>query len=151
LSVSSAASPGLGQLRSTPAGLPAELPTPPQVALSGDPFTRLRVVHLVARLPRGVPLRIADIADRLNATHLDWQFSQRVVADAVIGLATDWLADYRNVNGILIDDGPYGATVTIEDTPRVDPWLVGRSELLLAECHAVLAEFARRDRVTGDG
>ena len=151
MTLGSTTSPGLGQLRGAPAGLPGELPDPPQVALSGDPFTRLRVLHLVARLPRGVALRIADITDSLNATHLDWQFGQRVVADAIIGLASDWMADYRNVSGIYIADGAYGPTVTIEDSPRVDPWLVGRAETLLADCRAVLAEFARRDRLTGDG
>lgn len=151
MALSSPDSIGLGELRPMPPGLPVEVPSPPQVAESGDPFSRLRVLHVVARLPRGVPLRIADITDRLNATHLDWQFSQRVVADALIALATDWMADYRNVSGIVIADGSRGPTVAIEDTPRVDPWLVGRVEMLLTECRVVLAEFARRDRVTGDG
>src|SRR5512134_3907697 len=98
--------------------------TPPIVAESGDPFAGLRVVDLVARVPRGVPVRLASIVDRLNATHLDWLFSERVVADALLQLQANWMADYRNVSGIVIDEGPAGATLTIEDSTRVDPWIV---------------------------
>ena len=41
-------------LRDTP-GLPDPHLLPPQVAEVGDPFAELRVVHLLARIPRGVP------------------------------------------------------------------------------------------------
>lgn len=151
MTVSRPIAPGLGPLREPIAGLPDDLPTPPQVAESGDPFAGLRILRLVARLERGDPQRIDDVTDRLNATHLDWHFSTRVVSDALIAMASDWMADYRNVAGILLDEGPYGATVTIEDSPRVDPWFVLRARTLLASCQASLAEFSRRDRVTGDG
>ncbi len=91
------------------------------------------------------------MTDRLNATYVDWHFSGRVVSDALIAMVTDWMADYRNVAGILLDEGPYGASVTIEDSPRVDPWFILRAERLEAHCRAKLADFSRRDRVTGDG
>jgi hypothetical protein len=131
--------------------LPDDLPTPPQVAESGDPFTDLRIVELVARLERGRAQRIDDVTDRLNATYLDWHFSRRVVADALVALAAAWMADYRNVAGIVLDDGPYGPAVRIEDSPRVDPWFTMQANALLARCRASLSEFARRDRITGDG
>jgi hypothetical protein len=143
--------PGLAPLRRPVPGQPNTLPSPPQVAESGDPFAELRILRLVARLERGSPQRIDDVTDRLNATYIDWQFSSRVVTDALIALAAAWMADYRNVAGILLEDGPYGATVRIEDSPRVDPWFVLRDEALIAGCEAILADFARRDRVTGDG
>ena len=31
------------------------------------------------------------------------------------------MADYRNSSGIVIEDGPNGPTLTIEDSTRVDP------------------------------
>jgi hypothetical protein len=129
--------------------MPAELPTPPVVAESGDPFAALRVVSLVARIPRGVPVGLGSIVDRLNATHLDWLFPQRVVADTLLQLQANWMADYRNASGIVLEEGPGGATVTIEDSTRVDPWIVRQAARLAGECRAALDEFSRRDRLTG--
>lgn len=141
----------LGGLRTALPGMPAELPAPPVIAESGDPFTALRVIDLVARVPRGRPVRIADLVARLNAVHLDWLFSERVVADALLQLEANWNADYRSTGGITFGESGRGATVTVEDSTRVDPWLAGQARRLTAECHEVLAEFSRRDRVTGDG
>jgi hypothetical protein len=61
------------------------------------------------------------------------------------------MTDYRNSSGIVVETGPYGATVEIEDSPRVDPWIVRQAERAAAACRELLAEFSRRDRVTGDG
>ena len=122
---------------------------PPVVAESGDPFTALRVVDLAARVPRGAPVRLASLVDRLNATHLDWLFSERVVADALLQLQANWMTDYRNASGIVLDEGPGGTTLTIEDSSRVDPWIVRQALRLAGECRAALEEFSRRDRVTG--
>ena len=44
-------------LREVP-GLPPADVRPPIVAESGDPFAELRVTHLLARIPRGTPVRI---------------------------------------------------------------------------------------------
>lgn len=142
---------GLGPLRPKPIGIPEADLDPPVVAESGDPFATLRILGLVARLERGVPQRIADITVRLNATHLDWLFGERVVADAILQLQANWLADYRTSGGIVIEDGPAGATVTIEDSARVDPWIVRQTERAAAACRDALAAFSRRDRSTGDG
>jgi hypothetical protein len=60
------------------------------------------------------------------------------------------MADYRNASGIVIDDGPSGATVTIEDSSRVDPWIVRQAQREVASCTERLAEFSRRDRPTSD-
>jgi hypothetical protein len=136
--------------REAPPGMPTELPRPPVLAESGDPFAGLRVVELVARLPRGQVLPVASIVSRLNATHLDWLFDGRVVLDALVQLQANWMADYRNTSGIVLEDGTGGATVAIEDSSRVDPWIVGQAERLLAACHEALLEFSRRDRPTGE-
>jgi hypothetical protein len=140
---------GLGPLRPAPAGLPDPDLTPPSIAETGDPFSTVRIIDLVARLERGRPIRLADIADRLDATYLDWLFPVRVVADVAIQLATDWMADYRNSSGIVVADGPSGPTLTIEDSTRVDPWIVHQAQRAAADCTERLAEFSRRDRPSG--
>jgi hypothetical protein len=145
------AAPGLGPLRPAPPGLPDANIQPPTIAESGDPFTALRVIGLFARVPRGTPARLVDIAERLNATYTDWIFPTEVVADVVLQLQANWMADYRNSSGIILADGTYGATVTIEDSTRVDPWIVRQAEREAAACRERLAEFSRRDRVHGDG
>ncbi|MEK6719271.1 MAG: hypothetical protein AABZ33_01220 [Chloroflexota bacterium] len=142
---------GLAPLRATPSGLPEAIHRPPTVAESGDPFAAHRIVHLVARIERGRPVRLADLVDRLNATHLDWLFSEAVVADAIVQLQSNWMTDYRNSGGVVVEDGPLGATVTIEDSSRVDPWIVRQALRADAECRARLSEFSLRDRPTGEG
>lgn len=129
--------------------MPAELPSPPVIAESGDPFAALRVADLVARLERGRAIPLSAVVGRLNATYLDWLFEERVVADALLQLQANWMADYRNTTGIVLDDGPSGALVTIEDSTRVDPWIARQAQRLAAACRESLAEFSRRDRRTG--
>lgn len=144
-------SPGLGPLRPPPDGLPPADLQPPNVAETGDPFAALRVVHLLARVERGRPVRIADLVDRLNASHLDWIFDSAVVSSVVLQLQANWMADYRNASGIVIEDGPFGATVEIEDSTRVDPWIVRQAQREAQACRERLAEFSRRDRVSSEG
>ena len=128
-------------LRDT-SGLPDPDISPPVIPAPGDPFAALRVIHLVARIPRGEPVRLRDIVDRLNAEYVDWSFSRPVVATAILQLQANWMADYRSVDGIRIADDLTGGTVEIEDSHRVDPWIVRQVERLAAECHARLRTFA---------
>ena len=137
---------GLGPLRPPPDGLPDPQITPPVIAETGDPFTAIRVIDLLARLERGTPIRLADIVDRLNATYLDWLFTAPVVADVALQLQVNWMADYRNSSGIVVEDGPHGAVLTIEDSSRVDPWIVRQAQRVADDCTERLAEFSRRDR-----
>ncbi|HEY7524899.1 MAG TPA: hypothetical protein VH720_14710 [Candidatus Limnocylindrales bacterium] len=141
--------PGLGDLRPAPAGMPDPAIAPPIVAESNDPFAAVRVIDLLARVERGRPIRLADLTDRLNATWLDWLFSASVVADVIIGLQANWMTDYRNSSGIVLEDSAYGATVEIEDSTRVDPWIAAQAEREAARCRQRLAEFARRDTLGG--
>lgn len=139
--------PGVVGSRPAPAGLPDARISPPQIAETGDPFSALRVIDVVARMQRGRAVRIDDIVDRLNAAHVDWLFTRAVVADVLVALQANWMADYRNSSGIVLENGPYGDTVTLEDSSRVDPWIVGQAERAARACRLVLDEFARRDRV----
>ena len=116
---------------------------PPLIAESGDPFAGLRVAHLVARIPRGLPVRLRDIVDRLNADYLDWSFSRPVVLGVLVQLQANWMTDFRTREGIALHDGAHGEEVIIEDTTRVEPWLVRQVERLAAECRERLVAFAR--------
>ena len=142
---------GLPPLRPAPPGLPDPGIHPPTIAETGDPFTAVRVIDLLARLERGRPIRVADVVERLNATYLDWLFSPAAVVDVVLQLQANWMADYRNSSGIVLDEGPYGAAMTIEDSSRVDPWIVRQARRAAASCTERLAEFSRRDRPTSGG
>jgi hypothetical protein len=137
---------GLGPLRAAPVGMPDPSIVPPTIAESGDPFAAVRVIDLLARIERGHPTRLADIADRLNATYLDWLFPVPVVAAVALQLQANWMADYRNSSGIMVEDGPHGPTLTLEDSSRVDPWIVRQARREAAACTERLAEFSRRDR-----
>ena len=142
---------GLGPLRLPPPGMPNPSIVPPTIAEAGDPFTAIRVIDLLACLERGIPVRLADVVDRLNATFLDWLFTVPVVADVALQLQSNWMADYRNSSGIVVDDGPTGATITIEESSRVDPWIVRQARREAASCTERLAEFSRRDRPMSGG
>lgn len=125
------------------AGLPGPDLRPPIVAESGDPFAALRVAHLLARIERGTPVRLRDIVDRLNADYLDWSFSRAVVVAVAVQLQSNWTADFRTADGFELGDGAHGEEITIEDSARVEPWLVRQVERLAAECHERLRAFAR--------
>jgi hypothetical protein len=94
---------------------------------------------------------VADIVERLDATYLDWLFRASVVADVALQLQANWMVDYRNSSGIVVEEGPYGATITIEDSSRVDSWIVRQAQREAASCTERLAEFSRRDRPTSGG
>jgi hypothetical protein len=139
--------PGGLRLRPAPAGMPTDDPRPPVVAESGDPFATLKVLQLVARVERGRAVRIDDLVDALNAANIDWLFERRVVGDALVALQASWMADYRSAGGIILADGPYGPTMAIEDSSRVDPWIVRRIAREAAACREALEAFSRLDRL----
>ena len=114
--------------------MPGELPHPPVIAESGDPFATVRVIDVLARVPRGVPIPIRALVETLNAIHLDWLFEERVVADALLQLQANWMTDYRNTSGIVLEEVGGRPTVMIEDSSRVDPWIVRQAQRSLAAC-----------------
>ncbi|HEY8178907.1 MAG TPA: hypothetical protein VIH33_00780, partial [Candidatus Limnocylindria bacterium] len=66
-------------LSAPPDGMPDPELAPPQIARSGDPFARLRIVHLLSRLPRNTTLQLRDVLGWLNASFLDWSFNEKVL------------------------------------------------------------------------
>lgn len=127
------------------AALPDPNIAPPVVAESGDPFAGVRIAHLIARLPRGESVRLADIVDRLNADYLDWSFSRSAVAAVAVQLAANWQADFRTTIGFELREGERGDELLIEDTARAGNWLIGQVERYAAECRLRLQAFARQE------
>jgi hypothetical protein len=124
-------------------GLPDPNIQPPVVARSGDPFAALRIAHLLARLGRGVPVRLRDVVDELNSEYLDWSFSRSVVAAVAVQLQSNWVADFRTSTGFELRDGDRGDELVIEDSTRVQAWLVRQVERLSVECREALRIFSR--------
>lgn len=145
------AAPGGLRLGPPPPGLPDPNVAPPVVAEPGDPFAVLRVLELVARVERGRPVLLDDLVASLNARYLDWVFDRAVVADALVALHANWMADFRNASGIALEDGPYGPALMLEETARVSAWLVGQAQRTAARCRGQLAEFSRRDAPNRSG
>ncbi len=139
------AAPGGLRLGPAPAGLPDPNLAPPVVAEPGDPFAVLRVLELVARVEAGRPVLLDDLVASLNARHLDWVFDRAVVAAALVGLQANWMADFRNASGIVLEESPYGPALTLERTARMAAWIVGQAQRSAAECRRELAEFSRRE------
>jgi hypothetical protein len=69
----------------------------------------------------------------------------------LLQLQANWVTDYRNTTGIVLDEAEGRATVTIEDSSRVDPWIARQAQRLAAACSEALLEFSRRDRRAGGG
>jgi hypothetical protein len=99
---------------------------------------------------RGVRERLADIADALNAAHLDWLFERRVVADELLQLQANWFSDFRTTTGFIVEDGDQGPVVTLEDSSRMTGWLERQVAKAHDACRAELSAFAKSDRAAGD-
>ena len=143
--------PGPFGRRPLPAGFPVDPLHPPVIAETRDPFAGLRIIEALAQLERDREVRIDDLVDRLNAAHLDWLFPRPVVVAALVALQANWMADYRSGSGILLEGGERGDVLTVQDTARMDPWLVGQADRLAAEAREALRTFARRDTAFGGG
>jgi hypothetical protein len=61
------------------------------------------------------------------------------------------MTDYRNTSGIVVEDGPLGPTLAIEDSSRVDPWIARQAQREVRRCTERLSEFSRRDRPFAGG
>ena len=98
----------------------------------------------------GITSECSTRAKRGNARHLDWAFSPAVVADTLLQLQSNWMADYRSGSGIVIEDGAYGPTISLEESSRVDPWIVRQVDRQIRACQAALTDFSRRDETGFD-
>jgi hypothetical protein len=123
---------------------------PPQIARSGDPFAALRIVHFVSRLQRNESLQLRDVVATLNATHLDWYFSEKVVLAELVQLQANWAISFHGDDRIVLDRNPRGHTLLIIDSTKMSAFLVNEARRLAEACDEELRRFTLGDGVSPD-
>ena len=137
-------------LASAPDGMPDPQLTPPQIARVGDPFGALRTVHLLSRLARNQTHQLRDVVAVLNATFLDWQFTEKVVLAELVQLQANWAISFHGDDRIELDRNERGHTLLIVDSSKMTPFLVAQANRLHDECDEELRRFSLGDGVTTD-
>jgi hypothetical protein len=137
-------------LAAPPAGMPDPNRLPPQLARSGDPFARVRLVHVVSRLPRNTTLQLRDVVAALNACYLDWSFSEKVVLAELVQLQANWGISFHGDDRIVLDRNERGWTLLVVDSTKMTPFLVAEAQRAAEACDAELRRFTLGDGVTTD-
>jgi hypothetical protein len=131
-------------------GMPDPNIAPPQLARSGDPFARVRVVHFLARLPRNRTLQLRDVVVALNAAFLDWSFTEKVVLAEIVQLQANWAISFHGDDRIVLDRNERGHTLLIVDSTRMAPFLVAEANRAAQACEEELRRFTLGDGITTD-
>jgi hypothetical protein len=129
-----------------PAGMPEPDLTPPQIARSGDPFARLRILHFLSRVRRNETLQLRDVVASLNAAHLDWFFSEKVVLAELVQLQANWAISFHGDDRIVLGRNERGHTLLIVDSLKMTPFLIAE-----ATRARETAEEEQRRFTLGDG
>ncbi|HVM23786.1 MAG TPA: hypothetical protein VM253_00130 [Candidatus Limnocylindrales bacterium] len=145
--MTSAPSPLVG---SVPDGMPDPTLAPPQIARSGDPFAALRIVHFLSRLRRNETLQLRDVVNALNATFLDWYFSEKVVLAELVQLQANWAISFHGDDRIVLDRNERGHTLLITDSTKMSSFLVNEGRRLSEACQEELRRFTLGDGVSPD-
>jgi hypothetical protein len=133
-----------------PAGMPEPALAPPQIARSGDPFAALRLVHFVSRLRRNETLQLRDVVNALNATYLDWYFSEKVVLAELVQLQANWSISFHGDDRLVLDRNERGHTLHITDSTKMSSFLVNEARRLAEACAEELRRFTLGDGVSPD-
>ena len=128
-------------LSAPPDGMPDPALAPPQIARSGDPFARLRIVHLLSRLPRNSTLQLRDVLGWLNATFLDWSFNEKVLLATLVQLQANWSISFHGDDRIVLDRNERGHTLLIVDSSRMNSFLVAEGKRAAVEAEEELRRF----------
>ncbi len=123
---------------------------PPQLARSGDPFAALRLVHFFSRLRRNETLQLRDVVAALNASYLDWYFSEKVVLAEIVQLQANWGISFHGDDRIVLDRNERGHTLLITDSTKMSTFLVGEARRLAEACDQELRRFTLGDGVSTD-
>jgi len=123
---------------------------PPQIARAGDPFAALRLVHFVSRLTRNVTHQLRDVVATLNATHLDWYFSEKVVLAELVQLQANWAISFHGEDRIMLDRNERGYTLLIVDSTKMTGFLVAQAKRLADACEEEQRRFTLGDGITTD-
>jgi len=133
-----------------PEGMPAPTLTPPQIARTGDPFARLRVLHFLARLRRNTTMQLRDVTAALNAEFLDWSFPEKVVLAELVQLQADWAISFHGEDRIILDRNERGHTLLIVDSSKMTAFLVGEARRAAEEAEEELRQFTLGDGISPD-
>jgi hypothetical protein len=133
-----------------PDGMPDPGVAPPQIARSGDPFARLRIVHHLSRLPRNTTLPLREVVASLNAAFLDWWFSEKVVLAELVQLQANWAISFHGDDRIVLDRNERGHTLLIVDSTRMTAFLVAEGRRSADEADEELRRFTLGDGVSPD-
>jgi hypothetical protein len=137
-------------LANAPDGMPDPELAPPQIARSGDPFARLRIVHLLSRLPRNTTLQLRDVLGWLNAAFLDWSFTEKVLLATIVQLQANWSISFHGEDRIVLDRNERGHTLLIVDSSRMTAFLVAEGRRAADEAEDELRRFTLGDGVSSD-
>ncbi len=133
-----------------PEGMPDPGIAPPQIARSGDPFARLRVVHFLARLRRNTTHQLRDVLAALNADFMDWYFSEKVLLAEVVQLQANWAISFHGDDRIVLDRNERGHTLLIVDSTRITAFLVAEGRRAAEQAEEELRRFTLGDGVSPD-
>lgn len=139
-----------GLLAGPPAGMPDPDLTPPQIARGGDPFGQLRIVHALSRLRRNITHQLRDVVAAVNAAHLDWYFSEKVVLAAIIQLQANWAISFHGEDRIVLARNERGHTLLIIDSTKMSAFFVSEAQRLVEACEEEQRRFTLGDGATVD-
>ena len=130
--------------------MPEPTLNPPQIARSGDPFARLRVLHFLSRLQRNTTHQLRDVVAALNADFLDWSFSEKVLLAALVQLQANWSISFHGDDRIILDRNERGHTLLIVDSTRMTAFLVAEGRRAADEAEEELRRFVLGDGISPD-
>lgn len=138
------------RLGDAPEGMPDPDVAPPQIAHSGDVFSRLRIVHFLSRLPRNGTMQLRDVVAALNAQFMDWYFSEKVVLAELVQLQANWSISFHGDDRIVLDRNERGHTLLIVDSSRMTAFLLAEGKRAADAADEELRRFTLGDGVSPD-
>lgn len=133
-----------------PEGMPSPTLAPPQIARTGDPFARLRLIHFLSRLRRNVTHQLRDVVAALNAAFLDWSFAEKVVLTELVQLQANWAISFHGEDRIVLDRNVRGHTLLVVDSTKMTAFLVAEGRRAEEAAEEELRRFTLGDGISPD-
>jgi hypothetical protein len=133
-----------------PPGMPEADLMPPQIARGGDPFGALRIVHSLSRLRRNTTHQLRDVVAAINAAHLDWYFSEKVVLAEIVQLQANWAISFHGEDRIVLERNERGHTLLVVDSSKMSAFFVSEARRLVEACEEEQRRFTLGDGGTPD-
>ncbi len=130
--------------------MPSPTLAPPQIARSGDPFGRLRILHFLSRLRRNQSHQLRDVVAALNAEFLDWSFSEKVVLAELVQLQANWAISFHGEDRLILDRNERGHTLLVVDSTKMSSFFVNEGRRAADEAEDELRRFTLGDGISPD-